>query len=119
MLCPDTLAIASRLLQHGGGHLERTVCALCTDVWPTLYHVVALQALNPLEVWALPKEAVIARLAAEEELRQAVWGFYQRVTTYYRRPHRVEEALAVLEQGILFLQHVHAWSRSLKTTDST
>jgi len=70
-------------------------------------------------VWTLPKEAVIARLAAEEELGQAIRGFYQRVTTYYRGPHRVDEALAVLEQGVIFLQRVHARYRILETTDST
>jgi hypothetical protein len=118
-LRPDAFAIASRLLQHGGGHLERTIRALCTDVWPTLYHVVAWQAPNPLEVWALPKEVVIMRLAATEELGQAIRGFYQSVTTYYRGPHRVDEALAVLEQGVIFLQHVHAWYRGLEPKDST
>jgi hypothetical protein len=81
-LHPDAFAVTSRLLQHGGGHLERTVRALCTDVWPTLYHVVAWQASNPLEVWALPKEVVIVRLTATEELGQAIRGFYQSVTTY-------------------------------------
>ena len=121
-LRPDAFAIASRLLQHGGGHLERTVRTLCTDVWPTLYHVVAWQARNPLEVWALPKEAVIARLsAAEAVLGQAIRSFYQGVTAYYQRPHRVDEALAVLEQGVTFLQHVHAWyqGQGMGVTDRT
>jgi hypothetical protein len=68
-------------------------------VWPTLYHVVAWQARHPLEVWALPKAAVIARLsAAEESLGQAIRDFYHGVTVYYQRPHRVEEALTVNEQ---------------------
>jgi hypothetical protein len=119
-LRPDAFAIASRLLQHGGGHLERTVRALCTDVWPTLYHLVAWQARNPLEVWALPKAAVIARLSvAEEGLGQAIRGFHQAVTAYYQRPHRVDEALAVIEQGVTFLQHVHAWYQGVESTDRT
>ena len=119
-LCPDACAIASRLLQHGGGHLERTVRALCTDVWPTLYHLVAWQSHNPLEVWVLPKEAVIARLSvADKVLGQTIWGFYQGVTAYYQQPHQVDEALAVLEQGVTFLQQVHASYHGVEITDRT
>jgi hypothetical protein len=118
-LQPDTLPIARQLLEHGGGRLERAVRLLCTDVWPTLYNVIAWQAPNPLDVWALSKEAAMAQLSAEDRLGQAIWCFYQAIIAYYQGAQRVDEALVVIERGVTFLHLARDWYRSMENKDHT
>jgi hypothetical protein len=65
------------LLEHGSGKLERLVRFLCTDLWPTLYHLLSLQEQDGLRVWKLPKPAALALLRQESQLAQTAHTFYQ------------------------------------------
>ncbi|HZR40993.1 MAG TPA: hypothetical protein VFB12_12795, partial [Ktedonobacteraceae bacterium] len=99
------------LLGHGGGRLERSIRFMCTDVWPTLYSMLTLRAEQPLAIWRLPKEAAIARLLEDEPAGTAIRQFYHRVYAYYNSDHSLESALAVIEQGVEFLQAADLWYR--------
>lgn len=97
------------LLSSGGGRLERRVRFMCTEVWPTLYSVLTLQAPDPLAPWRLPKDAALHLLAAHTPMGRAIRRFYQCVTEYYGQAHQLERALAVIETGVTFLQAAYEW----------
>lgn len=99
----------SDLLQHGGGRLPRAVRFLCTDVWPTLYSMLNYQTNRPLDIWRLPKEAAIALLPETDASGRAIRLFYQAVWHYYTKEQTTDAALAVMEQGVKFLQTVEEW----------
>lgn len=100
---------AFNLLGHGGGRLERQVRLHCTQVWPVLYQVVALQQADPIQVWNLPKQAVIALLPIESELGQAIRAYDQAVRTYYPTERSVTDGLKVLKTGMAFLEAAKRW----------
>jgi len=104
-LQPDAI----NLLSHGGGRLERQVRLHCTQVWPVLYQVVALQQDDPLRVWNLPKDQVIDLLPVDSEPGQAIRAFDQAVRTYYPTEQSVADGLRVLETGTAFLEAVKWW----------
>lgn len=104
-LVPDAI----NLLSHGGGRLERQVRLHCTKVWPVLYQVVALQEADPIRVWNLPKDQVIALLPAHGELVQAMRAYDQAVRTYYPTERSVAAGLQVLESGVAFLLAAKRW----------
>ena len=108
-LKPVPFYVTNTLLQHGGDKLARNVRLLCTDVWPTLYHVLALRSENPLAVWKLPKEAAIAMLPHDETLGREIRLFYQGVKTYYSEGQPVEGALTVFQRGTGFLKAAKEW----------
>jgi len=101
--------VAHGLLEHGGGKLERQVRFLCTDVWPTLYSMLALSTEQPMEVWTLPKEAAIALVPEHEPLGKTIRAFYQAIYAYYAGEPSVEKALQALEQGVMFLREAEQW----------
>jgi len=110
-LNPAPIYITHGLLEHGGGRLQLNMRWLCTDVWPTLYHVVSLQQDNPLVVWALPKEQIMSLLSPEKALSSTIYDFYQALLAYYPAAHSVEDALTVIEHGLAFLHEAKSWYR--------
>jgi hypothetical protein len=101
--------VASGLLQHGGGKLPRAVRFLCTDIWPTLYSMLSYQADRPFDIWRLPKEAAIALLPETDSRGRAIRLFHQAVWHYYTADQSIDAALAVIEQGVLFLRAAEEW----------
>lgn len=63
-LDPLPAFVSEGLMQHGAGRgqLALTVRSLCQTVWPALYHVCCLRQADAIQVWQLPKPAVIALL---------------------------------------------------------
>lgn len=100
---------AINLLSHGGGRLERQVRLHCTKVWPVLYQVVVLQQEDPLRVWNLPKDGVVALLPAASALGQAIRIYDRAVRTYYPTERSVRDGLKVLESGTAFLLAAKQW----------
>jgi len=92
------------LLEHGSGKLERQVRFLCTDVWPTLCHILTIQEQDGIRVWGLPKHEVIALLPQESLLAQSIRTFYQALQTYYSLEASVENAIKVVEAGVVFFE---------------
>ncbi|MDQ6642850.1 MAG: hypothetical protein M3Y76_00170 [Chloroflexota bacterium] len=101
--------ISEGLLEHGGGRLALQLRWLCTDVWPTLYHVLTLQQDDPIYIWSLPKEKAIELLPSGTTLGQAIRVFYQAVQLYYPACSSVEQALLVIKNGVAFLQVAKSW----------
>ncbi|GCE19819.1 hypothetical protein [Dictyobacter kobayashii] len=115
---PTAIADTSEdLLGTGGGHLERRVRYICTDVWPTLYSVLTLQSQQPLEIWRLPKGSAFHLLPAHTPMGRNIRRFYQCAVTYYGHGRVLEEALAVIETGVAFLQAVEEWYAGYLSTD--
>jgi hypothetical protein len=103
-LQPVPAHLANGLIDHGGGRLERHVRLLCTEVWPTLFNVLTLRAANPLEVWKLSKVAAMELLPADVSPGIEIRAFHQSVLDYYLHERSVENALAIFERGVAFLQ---------------
>lgn len=97
------------LLDHGAGKLERQVRFLCTDVGPTLCHILTIQEQNGIHVWSLPKPEVIALLPQESPLALRTRAFYQLLQTYYSLENSLENAIRVIEAGIAFFEEVKIW----------
>ena len=105
-LDPYPAYIASTLLQHGGGKLERTVRLACTDVWPALYQILCVQQLDPTHIWSLPKRQAIALLPSDSPLRAAAAGFLASITAYYeatRDAQSTERGVEALRNAVAFL----------------
>jgi hypothetical protein len=95
-------ALPDRLLDHGAGRLERTVCLLATDVWPALYSVRALHAADPAAVWRRPKDALLAGLPAEDPLAASARRFAEAPRASHARGggaalHAFDAGVACLE----------------------
>lgn len=103
--------LAASLLDHGENRLERHVRLLCTDVWPTLYHVLVVQSGDPIDVWGLPKPDAIAQLPAGMPLGGAIREFYAALLDYYPAHTDALAGLRVIERGVAFLRAVQAWWR--------
>ena len=99
------------LLEHGSGKLERLVRFLCTDLGPTLYHLLTLQEQDGLRVWKLPKPAALALLRQESRLAQTAHAFYQALHHYYPQATSVEDAIRVIEAGVAFFEEARVWWR--------
>lgn len=97
------------LLDHGSGKLERLVRFLCTDLWPTLYQLLAIQEQDGLRIWRLPKPAALALLKPESQLAQTAHTFYQALYLYYPQATSVEDAIHVIEAGLAFFEEVRVW----------
>jgi hypothetical protein len=97
------------LLEHGSGKLERLVRFLCTDLWPTLYHLLTIQEQDGLRVWRLPKPAALALLKQESSLARTAHTFYRALHFYYPQATSVEDAIGVIEAGIAFFEAVRVW----------
>lgn len=111
-LDPLPAFVSEGLLQHGAGRgqLALTVRSLCQTVWPTLYHVCCLRHADAIQVWQLPKPAVIALLPQDEPLGQTIRTFNQAVWRYYPLETSLADALEVIKTGVDFLQAVKDWA---------
>lgn len=106
----DPPGVAARLgrtlLHHGEGRLYRQVRLLCTDVWPTLYHLLCLGEADSLQVWRLTKPDAIAATDPATGPGRAIRAFYAAVTHHYAAGETPESAFAVLRRGMEFLTAV-------------
>ena len=108
-LDPPMAYLTEGLLEHGGGRLAYRVRLLCTDVWPTLYHILTIQQGNGLGMWNLPKRKAMDLLPKESASAQTLLAFYQAIRTYYPEEAPVEEGLRAIESGVAFLKSVKSW----------
>lgn len=106
---PLSRSLASELTSCGGERLQQKTRLLCTDVWPTLYHIATLQYGDPVAVWNLPKQDVIALLPPDTAVGGAIRAFFTAVRDYYPSEATVEGRLAVIARGIEFLSAAQAW----------
>ncbi len=97
------------LLQHGAWKLPQQVRWLCTDVWPTLYHVLTIQQGQGIKVWQLPKQEAMKLLPQEGHPAHLIQAFYHAVCRYYASNSSVDEALAAIEYGVAFIQSAKTW----------
>ncbi len=97
------------LLQHGSWKLAQRVRWLCTDVWPTLYHMLTIQQGNGIAVWQLPKQEAMQLLPPESTPARRIRAFYQAICTYYSKEASAENALESIRSGLAFLQSVRSW----------
>jgi len=97
------------LLQHGCWKLAQRVRWLCTDVWPTLYHMLTIQQKNGIAVWRLPKQEAMNLLPQESIPAQRIHAFYQAICAYYSKEASTENALQAIQYGFAFLQSVKSW----------
>ena len=74
-----------------------------------LYQVLTLQHDDPLAVWGLPKRQAIELLPGNSPLRRAIEAFDRALRACYRSEEPVEQALAVIEAGVAFLQTARRW----------
>lgn len=106
---PLSRSLASELLSCGGERLQHKMRLLCTEVWPTLYHIATLQQDDPIAVWNLPKPDVIALLSPETPTGSAIRAFYAAVNDYYPAEATVDGRLAVITTGVAFLRAARLW----------
>jgi hypothetical protein len=112
-LTPVNPALPAALLDSGEGRLQRRARYICTEVWPALYQVLALQQPDPIAVWNLPKPAAIALLPAETPLGQAIRAFDVAIRAYYPDETTSDGALVVIVRGVEFLRAAKAWASAL------
>ena len=106
---PERALSTSNFLGHGAGRLSRKIRLLCTDVWPALYQMLALQADDPVAIWGLPKDRAIPRLPAETPAGQAIRHFHRAVLAYYPDENTLDDAFAVITYGLEFLHAAKSW----------
>lgn len=106
---PLSRSLASELTSCGGERLRHKTRLLCTEVWPTLYHIATLQHGDPIAVWNLPKPDVIALLPPDMAVGGAIRAFYAAVRDYYPDEATVDGRLAVIMRGVEFLCAAQAW----------
>lgn len=97
------------LLTSGGGRLERHVRLHCTQIWPLLYQVVAMQQDDLIAVWGLPKPTVIELLPETSDLGKAIRAYDRAVRRYYPDEQSAEDGLAVIETGTAFIRAAQQW----------
>ena len=105
--------LMGKLLGPGGVRMERSIRLLCTKVWPVLYQVLTLQPMesDAIALWCLSKEEAMNRLPHNTPLQHAIQAFHRAVWVYYPDEDSLEDALAVMESGLAFLQAAEAWWR--------
>lgn len=112
----DAAAVERRLGDYllGGGlpSAGRELRWLCTDVWPVLYHVLALADGDPLAMWRLSKPEAIAHTSADGELGSRIRHFWRALATHYATGETLPTALASLEAGVAFLYAAQHWYAS-------
>lgn len=108
-LDPLPRSLASELLSHGAGRLQHKTRLLCTDVWPTLYHIACLLHHDPIAVWNLPKQDVIALLPPDTATGRTIRTFHAAVNDYYPAEASLEGMLQVIAHGVDFLSASRTW----------
>jgi hypothetical protein len=108
-LNPATAFRIGPLLGPGGVRLARNLRLLCTIVWPVLYQVLTLQQEDALAIWRLPKDQAIDRLPPGTALHQSAASFYRAVRRYYPAEDSLEDAFALIESGVAFLEAAKSW----------
>jgi hypothetical protein len=110
-LNPAPTFLLGFLLGPGGVRMERRIRLLCTKVWPVLYQVLTLQGReeDAIGVWCLTKAQAIERLPRGSALQETIQRFYGAVWDYYPAEDSLENALAVIESGVAFLEAASAW----------
>jgi hypothetical protein len=111
-LDPLPAFVSEGLMQHGAGRgqLALTVRSLCQTVWPILYQICCLRQVDAIQVWQLPKPAVIALLPQDEPLGRTIHAFNQAVWRYYPLETSLADALQVIRCGVDFLRAAKAWA---------
>jgi hypothetical protein len=100
---PDALR-GDRLLETGHHRLEDRVRKVCTEVWPTLYQLLALREPDPIAAWGLPKPTAIEHLPVDSAAGQAIRAFYRAARAYYPAERDADRALEVLARAAEFLR---------------
>jgi hypothetical protein len=110
-LDPAPTFLLGFLLGPGGVRRERRIRLLCTKVWPVLYQVLTLQEgeEDAIGIWGLTKAQAIERLPRGSALQETIQRFYGAVWDYYPAEDSLENALAVIESGVAFLDAASAW----------
>ncbi len=101
--------LTSGLLDYGEHGLEHQVRLLISEVWPALKQVLVLQGGDPVGIWSLTKQQAIDLLPEDSPMGRAIRDFYAATHAYYPAQEPVEAGLAVIEQGVAFLQAAKAW----------
>ena len=109
-LMPVEPTLPGALLDSGEGRLQRRARYICTEVWPVLYQLLALQQADPIAVWNLPKPSAIALLAGDAPLGQAIRAFDAAVRAYYPDEATAGGALEIIGRGVDFLRVAKAWA---------
>jgi hypothetical protein len=102
--------VAAALLQHGRGRgdLAHTVRAFCQLAWPAVYQAACLQEDDALAAWRLTKTQVAELLPAGQAIGQCARAFDAARRRYYPAESSLDDALAVIEAGVGFLEAVAA-----------
>lgn len=108
-LVPTPDYISHGLLEHGGGRLQSYVRLLCTDVWPTLFHILTVESGTPVAVWNLRKADAVAQVSEGTSIGAAIRAFDDAVRAYYPEERSVDDALQVIDTGIHFLHAATRW----------
>lgn len=103
--------LTGALIEHsvGGVALARHLRLLCTEVWPTLYHVLSLRERDPLRVWGLPKPAAMGLLPPSEPLGPAIRAFHDALWVHYAGVETTQGALDCIAKGVAFLRAAKVW----------
>jgi len=102
-------AMPINFLTSGGGRLERHARLQCTQIWPLLYQIVALQQTDPIQIWGMPKTTVIELLPPTTALGRHIRAYEQAVRRYYPHERVAADGLALLEAGMAFLLAAQEW----------
>ena len=100
--------VSGRLLNHGGGRLERSVRLVASDVWPTLYSVLALRTDDPAGVWATPKDRLMAEMDDDDPLTRPARAFARALVRYHQGGAPAALALEAMACGVEFLRIARA-----------
>ncbi|MHA2273988.1 MAG: hypothetical protein ACXACI_19245 [Candidatus Hodarchaeales archaeon] len=112
-LIPVPPFITGELFDHGSGRLSGKIRLLITKIWPTLYHVLALQQDDAIYAWNQTKEQAIELLPEDTQLNRTIHEFYQAMRLYYPTEETIESGLRVIKTGIGFLKAAKAWWEEL------
>ncbi len=103
--------ISRALLDSGEGRLDRQVRYLCTDVWPTMYHVACIYVGDGLVAWQRTKPEVAALLGDDPVIGPPLTRWVEMVHRHYGEGELVDTALATIQAGVDFLESAAQWAR--------
>lgn len=108
--------IANSLLTFSPARLERHARFLCTDIWPSIHHVLTLDGSDPFAAWRLPKTEAIEQLPTSE-LRDGAARFFQTTrrafdpesSRLYDTARWINGLTDVIWEGVEFRKAVARW----------